>query len=223
MNKTFLLIPLVAGAIAAAGCGSSGDQSSQAADARGDIEKNLASATTGAASDRRAASATPAIGVGALEVVNKTNQTIQLHVGGVDNFDWANGNRPDHRPPQGIQQAVLGPGYSVLARNLEPNYKAHSHPFNVEFIGTKPRNAVLGAIRLTISTIGAKADNQANGEHVTCVVDFCVNGGSKDYPQAGDYILRIKIPYVPSAVGKSTDPPTEPTVLTITQKSNPTW
>ncbi|MBM3664607.1 MAG: hypothetical protein FJW92_02275 [Actinobacteria bacterium] len=121
---------------------------------------------------------------------------IQLNVTGVDNFDWANGNRPDHKPPQGIQQAVLGPGYSTLAPRLEHNMNASTNPFNVEFRGTKPRNATLANIRLAICAIGWIPDVE-DGEWVTGTDDFCKNGGTKDYSQAGDYILRITIPYVP--------------------------
>ena len=63
MNKTLLplAIPLIAGDNAAAGCGSSSDQSAQARDVK-DLEKALASATTAATADRRAASSTPALG-----------------------------------------------------------------------------------------------------------------------------------------------------------------
>lgn len=84
MEKTLLALPLVAGAIVLAGCGGSNDQSTQANAAQDAVEQAMKSATTGAT--RRAAAA---IGPAALQVVNKTNQTVQLHVGGVNNFDWA--------------------------------------------------------------------------------------------------------------------------------------
>lgn len=218
MEKTLLALPLVAGAIVLAGCGGSNDQSTQANAAQDAVEQAMKSATTGAT--RRAAAA---IGPAALQVVNKTNQTVQLHVGGVNNFDWANGNRPDHIPPQGINKAVLAPGMSTLAPQLDVNTSAAGTPFNVEFIGTKPRNAVLGQIRLDVCVVGWQTDNQSNGERITGVAAGC-KVGTTDYPQAGDYILRVVMPRpIAHPEYDSTEPPGVPTVLTITSKSNPTW
>jgi len=87
MNKTLLAIPLIAGAIAAAGCGGSSSPSSEST--------NPVTTTTGADASRQSA-ATPKLGQGSLKVVNKTTRKLQLEVTGVDNYDWANDNRPDH-------------------------------------------------------------------------------------------------------------------------------
>ena len=217
MGKTLLALPLIVGAIALAGCGGN-DQSTQANAAQDAAEQAMKSATTGAT--RRAAAT---IGPAALQVVNKTNQTLQLHVGGVNNFDWANGNRPDHIPPQGINKAVLGPGMSTLAPRLDVNTSAAGTPFNVHFISSKRGEPELGQIRLGVCIVGYGFENQENGERVTGVAAGCNKVGTTDYPQAGDYILRVVMPDAIYGEYNTTKPPGVPTVLTITSKSNPTW
>ncbi|MFM9019302.1 MAG: hypothetical protein ACKORG_07650 [Actinomycetota bacterium] len=203
MNKTLLAIPLIAGAIAAAGCGSSSSPSSEAT--------NPATNTTGADASRQAA-ATPDIGPGALKVVNKATRLLQLKVTGVDNYDWANDNRPDHEPPQGINKVILPVGGSVLAARLDHNMNAKIEPpFNVEFNILNLDRTTVAGIRLAICSL-EKPPRSATGVQGAC------NVGQRDYPQAGDYVLRVAVPEDPKWGG-----PGGPTVLTITRKSNPTW
>jgi len=156
-----------------------------------------------AAASRQAA-ATPELGPGALKVVNKATRKLQLEVTGVDNYDWANDNRPDHEPPQGINKVILPVGGSVLAPRLVKNAFALRAPFNVEFHTLDISRTAVAGIRLKVQRLGVD---------YTCVEDDCYLG-QRDYPQEGDYILRMVV---------TEDSSTEPTVLTITQKSNPTW
>jgi len=92
----------------------------------------------------------------------------------------------------------------VLAPRLEINFRAKGTPFNVEFHTLNIARTAVAGIRLRV---------QEHRAGYTCVAAGCYTG-QRDYPQAGDYILRMNV---------TTNPWIEPTVLTITQKSNPTW
>jgi len=216
MNKTLLAIPLIAGAIAVAGCGSSSDQSSQAADARGDIEKNLKSATTEAGTSVRRADGARALPRTGLRIVNKLDRMIQLRVTGVDNYDWGSSKRPDNRQPQGFQYAFINANDSVLAPHLDVNTNASSAPFNVQFITSSP-TAPIAEIRLNAMCIVnynavrffivGRDDSQCKHSQTQLL----------DVPQ-GEYTLRLQ-----KYTCKSRPCPETPGVLTITSTANPRW
>ncbi|MBM3634261.1 MAG: hypothetical protein FJW99_03075 [Actinobacteria bacterium] len=230
MNKTLIVIPLIAGAIAAAGCGGSSDQASQAADARGDIEKNLASATTGADANRQAA-ATPDIGEGALKIVNRVNRTVTLRVTEVDNYDWAGGDRPDHAPPQGFQGAQIVQNQFALARTLTPNTNAKSWPFRIEVYGPSPTKPI-ASIRLALcSTVYSKTPykgknsvgylvqpERSDGEN-TCHTGSVTNHDMGAY-QGWAYGIRFSVPKGMVKVG-DTWRPDAPSIMEITQTIPP--
>jgi len=219
MNKTLLAIPLVAGAIAVAGCGGSGDQSAQAKDPRNIVE--VAAATAPAAPGAQVRRASGARAYTGLRIVNRLDRTMQLRVTGVDNFDWANGNRPDHRQPQGFQYADVLENNSVLAPQLDINPMANSAPFNVQFFTSSPTTPI-AEIRLDRWCGMAGSDGRyriagrdeagSQCSMSTASVKFL------DSPQ-GEYTLRLQNPY---CVGGGC-PLTEPSVLTITSTENPRW
>ena len=206
MKMPLLAVPVIVGALAVAGCGGSDAPAGQATDA-------TSTATTASVSRSAAA----AIGRSALQVVNKTTQTVQVQVDGIDNFDWANGNRPDHHQPEGVQQAVLAPGRSVLARQLDPNPNATRSPFNLHLDGSNRAEPELGVVRLLANCpYGAPVDR-----FTVVGVDGRCRTPSVITPQTGDYTIRVVIPHGDPA-GRP-PAPTVPTVVTITSKSNPTW
>lgn len=221
MKKALLALSLIVGTSVLVGCSSGNDQATQASSAQDDLEKAIASATTGAAPARRA-TASSEIGPGALKIVNKTAQTVQVRVTGVNNYDWENDNRPDHIPPQGINKAVLAPGGSTLAPRLDRSATALSHPFNVDIIGSNPRNTSIAGIRLDVCLGGWTSNGEERGGEGIVAVENNCTAGTRDFPQAGDYILRVVNPESITTARYGT-PPGVPTVLTITSKSNPTW
>jgi len=220
MNKTLLAIPLVAGAIAVAGCGGSGDQSAQAKDPRNIVE--VAAATAPAAPGAQVRRASGARAYTGLRIVNRLDRTMQLRVTGVDNFDWANGNRPDHRQPQGFQYADVLENNSVLAPQLDINPNAKSAPFNVQFFTSSPTTPI-AEIRLEryCSMPGSGGNYEIVGYQASTGTCWRSTRGEKslDFPR-GKYTLRLQTPY---CVSESSCLLGEPGVLTITSTANPRW